>query len=84
MDIHVRSVVVHAMENQAKRIRYTNKDGEERSLPELMNMDVNAAAQYCRHMNSVRPKLEILRDLDLVSDPWGGNTGHFPVERHSA
>lgn len=34
---------------QAKRIRYTNKDGEERSLPELMNMDVNAAAQYCRH-----------------------------------
>lgn len=50
---------------QAKRIRYTNKDGEERSLPELMNMDVNAAAQYCRHMNSVRPKLEILRDLGL-------------------
>lgn len=28
---------------QAKLIRYTNKDGEERSLPELMNMDVNAA-----------------------------------------
>ena len=50
---------------QAKRIRYTNKDGEERSLPELMNMDVNAAVQYCRHMNSVRPKLEILRDLGL-------------------
>ena len=26
----------------------------------MMNMDVNAAVQYCRHMNSVRPKLEIL------------------------
>ena len=50
---------------QAKLIRYTNKDGEERSLPELMNMDVNAAVHYCRHMKSVRPKLEILRDLGL-------------------
>ncbi len=50
---------------QAKLIRYTNKDGEERSLPELMNMDVNAALHYCRHMGSVRPKLEILRDLGL-------------------
>lgn len=50
---------------QAKLIRYTNKDGEERSLPELMNMDVNTALHYCRHMSSVRPKLEILRDLGL-------------------
>ena len=50
---------------QAKLIRYTNKDGEERSLPELMNMDVNAAVHYCRHMKSVRPKLEILRNLGL-------------------
>ena len=30
-----------------------------------MNMDVNAALHYCRHMGSVRPKLEILRDLGL-------------------
>lgn len=50
---------------QAKLIRYTNKDGEERSLPEVMNMDVNTAVHYCRHMKSVRPKLEILRDLGL-------------------
>ena len=50
---------------QAKLIRYTNKDGEERSLPELMHMDVNTAVHYCRHMKSVRPKLEILRDLGL-------------------
>ena len=50
---------------QAKLIRYTNKDGEERSLPELMNMEVNTAVHYCRHMKSVRPKLEILRDLGL-------------------
>ena len=50
---------------QAKWIRYTNKDGEERSLPEIMNMDVNTAVHYCRYINSVRPKLEILRDLGL-------------------
>ena len=28
-------------------------------------MDVNTALHYCRHMSSVRPKLEILRDLGL-------------------
>ena len=50
---------------QAKLIRYVNKDGEARSLPELMNMDVNTALRYCRHMSSVRSKLEILRDLGL-------------------
>lgn len=49
----------------ANLLRYANKDGEERSLPELMNMDVNTALHYCRHMSSVRPKLEILRDLGL-------------------
>lgn len=50
---------------QANLLRYANKDGEEHSLPELMNMDVNTALHYCRHMSSVRPKLEILRDLGL-------------------
>ena len=50
---------------QANLLRYANKDGEERSLPELMNMDVNTALHYCRHMSSVRPKLEILRNLGL-------------------
>lgn len=50
---------------QANLLRYANKDGEECSLPELMNMDVNTALHYCRHMSSVRPKLEILRDLGL-------------------
>lgn len=49
----------------AKLIRYANKDGENRSLPEVMNMDVNTAVHYWRHINSVRPKLEILRDLGL-------------------
>lgn len=50
---------------QANLIWYVNKDGEARSLPELMNMDVNTSVRYCRHINSVRPKLEILRDLGL-------------------
>ena len=50
---------------QAKLIRYVNQDGEERSLPEIMNMDVNTAAHYWRQINSVRSKLETLRDLGL-------------------
>ena len=50
---------------QANQVRYTNKQGEERSLPELMNMDVNEAVDFCQNLNSVRPKLETLRDLGL-------------------
>lgn len=50
---------------QANQVRYKNKQGEEHSLPELMNMDVNEAVVFCQNLNSVRPKLETLRDLGL-------------------
>ena len=49
----------------AKKIRYKNKAGEERSLPELMDMDVNTALDFCSEMNTVRLRLQILRDLGL-------------------
>ncbi|MBQ6367787.1 MAG: excinuclease ABC subunit UvrA [Erysipelotrichaceae bacterium] len=49
----------------AKRIRFTNKAGETRSLPEVMDMDVSTAVRFCRDLGAVRPKLEILRDLGL-------------------
>ena len=51
--------------NDAKKICCKNKAGEERSLPELMDMDVNTALDFCRDMKTVRPRLEILRDLGL-------------------
>ncbi len=51
--------------SDAKRIRYKNKAGEEHSLPELMDMDVNSALDFCRDMNAVRPRLETLRELGL-------------------
>ncbi len=50
---------------EALKIRYKNKKGEARSLPEVMDMDVNTAIDFCGEMASVRPKLEILRDLGL-------------------
>lgn len=49
----------------AKKIRYKNRSGEERSLPEVMDMDVNTALGFCDEMNTVRPRLETLRDLGL-------------------
>lgn len=49
----------------AKKIRYQNRAGEKRSLPELMDMDVNTALEFCREINALRPRLEILRDLGL-------------------
>ncbi|MBR3147564.1 MAG: excinuclease ABC subunit UvrA [Eubacterium sp.] len=51
--------------SDANRIRLANKHGEERSLSDLMDMDVNAALEFCRDMKTVRPKLQILKDLGL-------------------
>ena len=51
--------------NEAKRIRYKNKSGQERSLPQLMDMDVNSAIDFCKDMKTVMPRLGILRDLGL-------------------
>ena len=50
---------------EAKLVRYKNKVGEERSLPELMEMDVNTAISFCGEMKTVRPRLETLRSLGL-------------------
>ena len=50
---------------QAKKIRVTNKAGEKKSLPEVMEMDVNTALEFCRDMKTVQPKLAILKDLGL-------------------
>ena len=52
-------------DKKAKKIVFTNKKGEGLSLPELMEMDVNHAISFCKDMNTVRPKLQILQDLGL-------------------
>ena len=49
----------------AKKVRCQNKAGEERSLPELMEMDVSTALDFCREMKTVKPRLQILQDLGL-------------------
>ena len=49
----------------AKKIKLKNKAGQERSIPEVMDMDVNTALEFCSDMKTVRPRLEILRDLGL-------------------
>ena len=46
-------------------ILYRNRAGEERSLPELMAMDVDSAAEFCRDMKNVAPKLNVLQSLGL-------------------
>ena len=51
--------------NDAKKILYKNKAGAEMSLPDLMDMDVSAALEFCSDMKSVKPRLETLRDLGL-------------------
>ena len=49
----------------AKKIVYTNKENISKSLPELMEMDISSALEFCKDMKSVSPKLQILKDLGL-------------------
>ena len=46
-------------------IQLANKAGASASLPELMDMDVNSAIEFCRDMKPVSQRLNILRQLGL-------------------
>lgn len=50
---------------EAYGIKLTNKAGQSCSLPELMDMDVNSAIEFCREMKTVNQKLNILKQLGL-------------------
>ena len=49
----------------ACNVKLANKDGRSASLPELMDMDINSALDFCTGMKTVCQKLEILRRLGL-------------------
>ena len=46
-------------------LKLTNSVGKSVSLPELMDMDVNSAIDFCKDMKTVSQKLNILRRLGL-------------------
>ena len=46
-------------------VRLTNKAKESASLPELMDMDVNSAIEFCKDMKTVSQRLKILKQLGL-------------------
>ncbi len=46
-------------------IKLTNKNGAAVSLPELMDMDVNSAIDFCRDMKTVSQRLNVLKKLGL-------------------
>ncbi len=50
---------------EAYAVRLSNADGVTHSLPELMDMDVNTAVDFCGGMKSVLPKLQVLQSLGL-------------------
>ncbi len=49
----------------AQEIRYTSKSGESHSLPELMDMDVTRAMEFCKELRSVHQRLKVLHELGL-------------------
>lgn len=46
-------------------VKLTNKAGESVSLPELMDMDINTAVEFCKDMKTVSQKLNTLKQLGL-------------------
>ena len=49
----------------AGTIRLAGHDGNARSMPELMDMDIRSALEFCRNMKSVREHLMVLDGLGL-------------------
>ena len=49
----------------AYEVKLTNQAGESASLPELMEMDVNGAIEFCKESKTVSQKLNILKQLGL-------------------
>ena len=46
-------------------VKLTNTAGESVSLPELMDMDINTAVEFCKDMKTVSQKLNTLKQLGL-------------------
>lgn len=46
-------------------VKLKNKAGESASLPELMDMDVNTAVEFCKDIKTVSQKLNTLKQLGL-------------------
>ena len=50
---------------EAYGLKYANKSGQSCSLPELMDMDINTALNFCKDMKSVYQRLLVLQNLGL-------------------
>ena len=50
---------------KAESIKYISKNKEAYSLPEIMAMDINRALEACKDLNTVRQRLQVLKDLGL-------------------
>ena len=46
-------------------VKLTNREGRSASLPELMDMDVNSALDFCKDRKAVYQRLSILKQLGL-------------------
>ena len=66
-DVNIQCTDCHG--SRYSRIAYdvklTNKVGESASLPELMDMDVNTAVEFCKDIKTVSQKLNTLKQLGL-------------------
>lgn len=51
-------------------VKLTNKAGESVSLPELMDMDINTAVEFCKDIKTVSQKLNTLKQLGLGYLTW--------------
>lgn len=49
----------------AAKVKYLAANGQYCSLPDLMDMDINTALTACMDLKTVRPRLQVLKDLGL-------------------
>lgn len=49
----------------AAKVKYLAANGQNCSLPDLMDMDISTALTACMDLKTVRPRLQVLKDLGL-------------------
>ena len=64
-------------------VKLTNKAGESVSLPELMDMDINTAVEFCKDIKTVSQKLNTLKQLGLGYLTLGEEHRACQVAKHN-
>ena len=66
----------------AAKVKYLTANGQNCSLPDLMDMDISTALTACADLKTVHQRLQVLKDLGLGYLTLGEETPAFRAAKH--